>query len=282
MEFIGEYLKNIRIQKNYKLSYIAAELNISESVLNSIEDDNFPDYIDHVFLIGHIRSYAKYLDLNEEVIIENFKIQISYKKTENVKDISKPIKEIFFFSVPKTVALCSILLVSLSFYFLFFNQKDLNKNFAITPDIPENLIADIELEEMNIVLLQDKKNKQNRTNNQKKSLSKIDPKKEIETISSSSAIASTSENSFHDSDQLITLKFLNSTWIQLRDTEENIVFSKLMDQGDEYSYNLSNNFNLTAGNAGNIIVIIDGAVKGRVGKLGEVIESLIIDTNFNK
>ena len=55
-----------------------------------------------------------------------------------------------------------------------------------------------------------------------------------------------------------------------------------MNQNEEYSYNLSNNFNLTAGNAGNIIVSIDGVVKGKIGKLGDVVESLIIDSNFNK
>ena len=55
-----------------------------------------------------------------------------------------------------------------------------------------------------------------------------------------------------------------------------------MIQNEEYTYNLSKNFNLTAGNAGNIIVSIDGVVKGKVGKLGEVVESLIIDSNFNK
>ena len=55
-----------------------------------------------------------------------------------------------------------------------------------------------------------------------------------------------------------------------------------MDQNEEYSYNLSKNFNLTAGNAGNIIVSIDGVVKGKVGKLGAVVESLIIDSNFNR
>ena len=55
-----------------------------------------------------------------------------------------------------------------------------------------------------------------------------------------------------------------------------------MSKNEEYSYNLSKNFNLTAGNAGNIIVSIDEVVKGKVGKLGEVVESLIIDNNFNK
>ena len=55
-----------------------------------------------------------------------------------------------------------------------------------------------------------------------------------------------------------------------------------MTQNDEYTYDINLNYSLTAGNAGNIIVSIDGVVKGKVGKLGEVVESLIIDSNFNK
>ena len=111
---------------------------------------------------------------------------------------------------------------------------------------------------------------------------KVNPIKEIEINSSSSAIASTPDKDSTFNDKIITLKFIDSTWIQLRDNQDNIIFSKLMNQNEEYSYNLSKNFNLTAGNAGNIIVSIDEVVKGKVGKLGEVVESLIIDSNFNK
>ena len=106
--------------------------------------------------------------------------------------------------------------------------------------------------------------------------------KELEKNSSSSAIASTPDKDSTFKDKIITLKFIDSTWIQLRDNQDNIVFSKLMNQDEEYSYNLSKNLNLTAGNAGNIIVAIDGVVKGKVGKLGEVVESLVIDINFKK
>ena len=116
----------------------------------------------------------------------------------------------------------------------------------------------------------------------KESLLKVNPIKKTEKISSSSAIASSPDKNFTFEDGNITLKFIDSTWIQLRDKQDNIIFSKLMNQNEEYSYNLSNNFNLTAGNAGNIIVSIDGVAKGKVGKLGEVVESLIIDSNFNK
>ena len=50
-------------------SSFSQELNISNEILSLIEDDNFPDYLDPVYLIGHIRSYAKFLQLNEEEII---------------------------------------------------------------------------------------------------------------------------------------------------------------------------------------------------------------------
>ena len=282
MEFIGEHLKNIRIKKNLKLSYISKELNISNDILNLIEEDSFPDYINSVYLIGHIRSYARFLDLNEKEIIENFKIQTSYNKNDNIKEVAKPIKSDFFISIPKSLALGSIVVVASSFYFIFFNQSNFNKDFAITPDVPENLIANIELEEMNIILLQNEKNIQTNDNNKKEGLLKVTPTQEIEKISSSSAIASTPDMNSNFIERIITLKFIDSTWVQLRDKQNNIIFSKLMNQNEEYSYNLSNNFNLTAGNAGNIIVSIDGAVKGKVGKLGDVVESLIIDSNFNK
>ena len=282
MEFIGEHLKKIRNKKNLKLSYISKELNISIDILNLIEEDNFPDYIDSVYLIGHIRSYARFLDLNEKEIIENFKIQTSYNKNDNIKEVAKPIKSDFFISIPKSLALGSIIIVASSFYFIFFNQNNFNKDYAITPDVPENLIANIELEEMNIILLQNKKDIQKKNSNKKERLIKVNPIKEIEQISSSSVIASTSDINSNFIERVITLKFIDSTWIQLRDEKDNIIFSKLMNQNEEYSYNLSKNFNLTAGNAGNIVVSIDGVVKGKVGKLGEVVESLIIDSNFNK
>ena len=186
------------------------------------------------------------------------------------------------FSIPRSLAVFSILVVAFGFYFIFYSQNDFNKNFAITPDIPENLIANIELEEMNIILLQNEKNNQTNDNNKEEILLKVNPIKKIEKFSSSSAIASSPDKDFSFKDKIITLKFTDSTWIQLRDKQDNIIFSKLMDQNEEYSYNVSKTLNLTAGNAGNIIVSIDGVVKGKVGKLGEVVESLIIDNNFNK
>ena len=54
-----------------------------------------------------------------------------------------------------------------------------------------------------------------------------------------------------------------------------------MSQNDEYTYYLNLNYSLTAGNAGNIIVLIDNDIRGKIGDYGEVVDSIVIDSDFN-
>ena len=101
-----------------------------------------------------------------------------------------------------------------------------------------------------------------------------------ENILLSSAIASSNIN--EDSiNQTVTLKFLKPTWLQLRDSKDEIVLSQLMSQNDEYTYDLNLKYSLTAGNAGNILVLIDNDTRGKIGDFGEVVDSIVIDSNFN-
>ena len=54
-----------------------------------------------------------------------------------------------------------------------------------------------------------------------------------------------------------------------------------MSEDEEYSYSVADNFTLTTGNAGNILVLINGNARGKIGKKGEVIDSLVISSDFN-
>ena len=81
-------------------------------------------------------------------------------------------------------------------------------------------------------------------------------------------------------DKVISIKALYPTWIQLRDEEDRIIYSRLMNKNEEYTYSISDNYFLTVGNAGNIIVSIGGELKGRLGKNGAVLDSLNISPNF--
>ena len=284
METVGEFFKSARKNQKIDLNTASQDLKIPLNLLENIEKNQFPSYINAVFLIGHIRSYAKYLNLDEKLLTENFKIQISFNDKDLNNEVRKPNTPVIYFSFFKAVSFVSIVVISLSFYFLFIPSNDLQPDYAMTPNIPENLESN--LEEIELKLSLEKK----LISNDLDSINQIivDSSQMIENneslISSTSVIASLPEPDLDKknlADKIVTLKFLNPTWVQLRDAQNNIVVSKLMSEKDEYSYKISENLNLTAGNAGNIIILFDDVVKGKAGKFGEVIDSLIIDNHFN-
>ena len=258
METVGESFKRARKSQKIDLNTVSQDLKISESLLGDIENNQFPSYINVTFLIGHIRSYAKYLNLDEKLLIENFKIQISFDDNNLNNEMRKPNAPVIQFSFFKALSFVSIIAISSSFYFLFIPSNDLQPEYAMTPNIPEDLESTLEEIEMKLSL-------------EKKLI--------VDTLDNISASLSIS-NDKNLADKIVTLKFLNPTWVQLRDSKNNVIISKLMSKKDEFSFKISENLNLTTGNAGNIIILVDGVVKGKVGKIGEVIDSLIIDNRF--
>ena len=281
METVGESFKRARKSQKIDLNTVSQDLKISESLLGDIENNQFPSYINVTFLIGHIRSYAKYLNLDEKLLIENFKIQISFDGNNLNNEILKPNTPVVQFSFFKALSFVLIIAISSSFYFLFISSNDLQPEYAMTPDIPENLESILEEIEMKLSL--EKKLIVDALDNTSQIIvgsSQIIEDKDF-LISSTSAIASLPTlNDKNLADKIVTLKFLNPTWLQLRDSKNNVIISKLMSKKDEFSFKISENLNLTTGNAGNILILVDGVVKGKVGKIGEVIDSLFIDNRF--
>ncbi len=259
MNTVGKILLITRNSKNLSISDISIELKISKSIIIDLENDNIKNNPDIIFNIGHLRSYSNFLELDTDTIIKQFKDQVSFNIKEEKKNIT-PIVENNFFKIEKFFAASIILVVFTSFYFLFVDQNNNEINFALIPDIPESLEPIVE--------------KANTFDN----LSQNSDIKKSDLINNSSAIASIE---FDESlTTVATLKILNPTWLQLRDEENNIVLSKLMDKDEEFSYELKLNYNITAGNAGNILVLIDDEVRGKIGKYGDILDSFVLYKDF--
>ena len=259
MKTVGQILSIGRKSKNLTIRDIAIELKISTSLIIDLENDNIKNNSDIIFNIGHLRSYSNFLELDTDTIIKKFKDELSFNIKEEKKNIT-PIVENNFFKIEKFFAASIIFIVFTSFYFLFINQDDKEINFALVPDIPESLEPIVE--------------KTYTFDN----LSQSRDIKKSDLINNSSAIASIEYD--QDVTTVATLKMLNPTWLQLRDSANNIVLSKLMDKDEEYSYELKLNYNITAGNAGNILVLIDGDVRGKIGKYGDILDSFILYKDF--
>ena len=261
MKTVGKILLIERNSKNLSISDISNELKISKNIIIDLENDYVKNNSDIIFNIGHLRSYSNFLELDTDTIIEKFKNDLSFNIKKEKKNIT-PIVENNFFKIEKFFAASLILIIFTSFYFLFIDENDNKVNFALIPDIPESLEPIVEK------AYTFKNNNLPQTNDANKN----------DLINNSSAIASIEFN--EDVITVATLKILNPTWLQLRDESNNIVLSKLMDKDEEFSYELSLKYNITAGNAGNILVLIDGDVRGKIGKYGDIIDSLVLYKDF--
>ena len=259
MKTVGQILLIARNSKNLSISDISIELKISKSIIIDLENDNIKNNADIIFNIGHLRSYSNFLELDTETIIKKFKDQVGFNINEEKKSIT-PIVENNFFKIEKFFAASVIFIIFTSFYFLFIDQDDNEINFALVPDIPESLEPIVE---------------QAYTFD---NLSQSNDFKKSDLLNNSSAIASIEFD--EDMTTVATLKMLNPTWIQLRDEANNIVLSKLMDKDEEFSYELKLNYSITAGNAGNILVLIDGDVRGKIGKYGDILDSFVLFKDF--
>ena len=260
MDTVGQILSTRRNSKNLSINDISIELKISKSIIIDLENDNIKNNPDIIFNIGHLRSYSNFLELDTDTIIKKFKDRVSFNIKEEKKNIT-PIVENNFFKIEKFFAASIILIIFTSFYFLFLDEDENEINFALIPDIPESLEPIVE--------------KAYTLNN---NLSQRSERNKSNLINNSSAIASIEFD--ENLTTVATLKILNPTWLQLRDEENNIVLSKLMDKDEEFSYELKLNYNISAGNAGNILVLIDDEVRGKIGKYGDILDSFVLYKDF--
>ena len=260
METVGQILSSERNCKNLSINDIAAELKISKNIIIDLENDNIKNNPDIIFNIGHLRSYSNFLELDTDTIIKKFKNDLSFYINKEKKNIT-PIVENNFFKIERFFAASLILIVFSSFYFLFIYEYNNQIDYALVPDIPESLEPIIE-----------------KANTFDNDLSQENDSNISDLINNSSAIASMEID--ENISTVATLKILNPTWLQLRDENNNIVLSKLMDKDEEFSYEINLNYNITAGNAGNILVLIDGNVRGKIGKYGDILDSFILYKDF--
>ena len=269
MNFVGQILKKNREIKKLSILDVSKELKISKEILTNIENDYFQKNIDNVFFLGHLRAYCSFLELNQSELVAQFKKQ--HQPKENIKiDIQRPKVINNFLYSNKVFSFSLIIIIFTSFYLLFIEVDNSVREYAIIPDLPEKYISTIEKASIDNLI-----NKKNIKNTDEINIAKLESNK-----TSSSAIASIPKNN-QIKPAIITLKILDDTWVQVRDKQDEIVFSQLMNKNDEYSYSLDKNYSITSGNAGHILVIINQKVKGKNEKKGQVVDSFILSKDFN-
>ncbi|MCP4922729.1 MAG: hypothetical protein GY915_01675 [bacterium] len=104
---IGDILQNTRLKRKGTLPRIAAALKIRQAYLKALEEGDTSELPEPVFTLGFLRSYALYLGLDAQELVDRY--QEEFKQTKKSVDLTMP-SPLSKEGVPKR----SILIISLT------------------------------------------------------------------------------------------------------------------------------------------------------------------------
>ncbi len=136
---VGRALSAARKKKRLRYKKLSSELNIDESYLVALEEDNF-ELIPggEAYVKGFLRSYAKKLDLNPDEIIHIYSSAREKISDKTSGDLSLQLKKVNINQMKYLPALVVVFFLSLAFILGFpINQKEQNlESFKQDDNIP--------------------------------------------------------------------------------------------------------------------------------------------------
>ena len=103
--FVGDSLKQARKSKKMEVEDVAQKLYINPSIITHLEEENYDQIGAEVFIKGHLKNYAQFLDLPVEKILATLSEE-TYIKGQEVL-ISKTTEHLVAL---KIIAYASVLL----------------------------------------------------------------------------------------------------------------------------------------------------------------------------
>lgn len=136
IQSIGQILKAKRLESAISVEDVCAFLKVKRIDIDAVESDDFEKLSAHIYVLGFIRSYAKFLKVDAKIIEEKAKGLPIKSNTENKKHLLVNIGEDEKFSPNKEMFFNALLISVLLFLILLsiYNSVETNSDL-ITSEI---------------------------------------------------------------------------------------------------------------------------------------------------
>lgn len=246
---VGEILRRSRLTYNISFEQAERDLRIKAEHLEALEHNSLDRLPGRVYLFGFVRTYSEYLGLDGDKMVKLLKKQAGRKV-----EIDKPVM-----SIPQDdedeekapawpVVLASALALVLTLVIV---------SVITSPDSP-----------MEIPPVPKELSDQMRAPQK--------PADAPQATGTASGDASSAENMETAAPAVtaphpLVLKALDSTWLEIRSPDRKVVFSRVLNQGEEYWVpEDQTDLNMTLGNAGGLQIVVDGTALPLLGSKGQV------------
>ena len=298
---VGKLCLDARLKKGLTQEQAGHLLKVRVKIIKDFENGEYIDLPGLAYKIGFVRSYARLLDLDGDLLVREFKESLelgSYK--EEYKFLTPEINKNNYLPLG---AIISVFIAVLSYTGWYYsdrstkfekvtenkNEEIFNKSAEIENNeyviIEENLdLNNLSTPEIrnnaktvqNLDVIKNSKKEINETANSKKydidnnqltkNISKIDAKLNETQTNEMSATANERDPSTE-----MVLKATGNSWVEIEDLDGNVLMTRLMRPGETYVVPNIIGLTFNTGNAGALSLSQGDKIIPKLGEIGEII-----------
>ena len=245
-ESVGQTLRKARESRNLSIDEVSEKTRIPKRIISVIEEDKEDNALSPFYIKNFTKSYAKFLKAVEETTVKDF-LQVKLKKNEGIVDREdkKSLSGNLFIQYKKEILVVAVVIFGI--WLLIFSFKKITAKLALLHS--HNPVA------------------------AKLALPKKAPIKE-KTVKGKASFAATAIKAKDESFELGLTATLN-IWLQVTGDGE-LLFKGMLKKGSKETWNAKKEIRLWVGNAGGVLVSLNGKNLGHLGKKDEIKNNIVV------
>lgn len=239
---VGEILRKTREHYGQTIYDVEQNLNIRASQLHALEQENLDEIPGRVYAIGFVRAYSEYLGLDGDKMVHLFKAQTVGKRVKPELHFPVATNDSNDPNIHIVIASLTALILFIA-YLSIFNAPA--KNVNTIPPVPEDI--------------------------KEKTIAMLEPLKDSVPDEPDPAL-------LNDNDTKgMELRVTAESWVEIKKADGAVIVRQILKEGDVFIVPDEEMLTLSTGNAGGLVVYIDGKEIGALGRSAQVRRDIKLD-----
>ena len=274
---VGKLCLDARLNKGLTQEQAGTLLKVRVKIIKDFEDGEHIDLPGLAYKVGFVRSYARLLDLDGDLLVKEFKESLeltSFK--EEYKFLTPELNKNNFLPIGVVV---SVFIAILSYTGWYYSDRS-NKIEQVSDQKTEEMFSKTaEIENNSYVIIEENfsNNLSSSKTNDENKLQELNSKITMTENKSESMIPKNTELSAtaneRDPSTEMVLKATGNSWVEIEDMEGNILMTRLMRPGETYVVPNINGLTFNTGNAGALSLSQGDVIVPKLGEIGEIISA---------
>ena len=254
---VGEVLQQARQKKHKEIDAIAAQLCIRPRYLEALEMSNYQDFPGQTYALGFLRTYANYLGLDADSLMNQYRVERGGVKPEKL-DMPIAERQVLFPSLKYILLSVAIVLFVWVFWYLL-TYSDTSADAL--PEAMNEVIAEEQIVDVSTPAATLEAQVLGASGDEASA-------PVIEAVQPSSVAEAVFEH--QKAAPLVEVVATDDAWVEIVQDDE-LIFSRTMKKGEKYQVpDNAENIYLKTGNAGGIEIYVDGQKTKSLGDVGVV------------